>query len=220
MPKPSYTDLAPIAALATAPGPAALAVIRTTGPGSLDLLARVFSRPAALREAPGNTIIYGWIMKEGEASPLAPALRSFATPLSGGVPPQRPPIPLAQDLLDPCRGVSEKRGEALPETPEAGNARDPLCGDKTMRRMVLWAHHKRPWTDAIPRAPRAGNPKPDVEGWRHPPATPPIPSGGNDDRAETTPPEIRARIDEVLVSVYRAPRSYTGEDGADIICHG
>jgi tRNA modification GTPase len=24
----------------------------------------------------------------------------------------------------------------------------------------------------------------------------------------------------VLVSVYRAPRSYTGEDGADIICHG
>ncbi|MDR0511965.1 MAG: tRNA uridine-5-carboxymethylaminomethyl(34) synthesis GTPase MnmE [Treponema sp.] len=30
----------------------------------------------------------------------------------------------------------------------------------------------------------------------------------------------RAKIDEVLVSVYRAPRSYTGEDGADISCHG
>ena len=28
------------------------------------------------------------------------------------------------------------------------------------------------------------------------------------------------KIDEVLVSVYRAPRSYTGEDGADISCHG
>jgi tRNA modification GTPase len=28
------------------------------------------------------------------------------------------------------------------------------------------------------------------------------------------------RIDEVLVSVYRAPRSYTGEEGADISCHG
>ncbi|MDR3303165.1 MAG: tRNA uridine-5-carboxymethylaminomethyl(34) synthesis GTPase MnmE [Treponema sp.] len=28
------------------------------------------------------------------------------------------------------------------------------------------------------------------------------------------------RIDEVLVAVYRAPRSYTGEDGADISCHG
>ena len=28
------------------------------------------------------------------------------------------------------------------------------------------------------------------------------------------------KIDEVLVSVYRAPRSYTGEDGFDISCHG
>ncbi|MDR0636941.1 MAG: tRNA uridine-5-carboxymethylaminomethyl(34) synthesis GTPase MnmE [Treponema sp.] len=28
------------------------------------------------------------------------------------------------------------------------------------------------------------------------------------------------RIDETLVSVYHAPRSYTGEDGADISCHG
>jgi tRNA modification GTPase len=28
------------------------------------------------------------------------------------------------------------------------------------------------------------------------------------------------RIDEVLVGVYRAPRSYSGEDGADISCHG
>ena len=27
-------------------------------------------------------------------------------------------------------------------------------------------------------------------------------------------------IDEVLVAVYRAPRSYTGEDGAEITCHG
>ena len=30
----------------------------------------------------------------------------------------------------------------------------------------------------------------------------------------------RKKIDETLVSVYRAPRSYTGEDGADISCHG
>jgi tRNA modification GTPase len=28
------------------------------------------------------------------------------------------------------------------------------------------------------------------------------------------------KIDEVLVSVYRSPRSYTGEDSADISCHG
>jgi tRNA modification GTPase len=29
-----------------------------------------------------------------------------------------------------------------------------------------------------------------------------------------------SRIDEVLIAVYRAPRSYTGEEGADISCHG
>jgi tRNA modification GTPase len=27
-------------------------------------------------------------------------------------------------------------------------------------------------------------------------------------------------VDEVLISVYRGPKSYTGEDGADISCHG
>lgn len=35
-----------------------------------------------------------------------------------------------------------------------------------------------------------------------------------------TPGEKTRIIDEVLVSVYRAPASYTGEDGADISCHG
>ena len=34
------------------------------------------------------------------------------------------------------------------------------------------------------------------------------------------PDSAQNKIDEVLVSVYRAPRSYTGEDGADISCHG
>ena len=27
-------------------------------------------------------------------------------------------------------------------------------------------------------------------------------------------------IDEVLVAVYKAPHSYTGEDGTEIMCHG
>ena len=36
----------------------------------------------------------------------------------------------------------------------------------------------------------------------------------------TGPYPSRNKIDEVLVSVYRGPASYTGEDGADISCHG
>ncbi len=27
-------------------------------------------------------------------------------------------------------------------------------------------------------------------------------------------------VDDVLVAVYKSPRSYTGEDGAEIFCHG
>jgi tRNA modification GTPase len=33
-------------------------------------------------------------------------------------------------------------------------------------------------------------------------------------------PQSRKRLDEVLVSVYHAPHSYTGEESADITCHG
>jgi tRNA modification GTPase len=94
MSKPFYGDEAPVCALATPPGESALALIRCSGPGTLNLLGGIFSRPGALRAAGGNSIVHGWI----------------------------------------------RRGSAL--------------------------------------------------------------------------------IDEVLISVYRAPRSYTGEEGADISCHG
>jgi tRNA modification GTPase len=108
-----YGDRDPIAARATGRG--ALAIVRTSGGGSLDLLARVFSRPRALLDAPGNTVVYGWIVEPG-------AFRRDAA------------------------GADEARRAEAPDEPR--------------------------------------------------------------------------RVDEVLVSVYRAPKSYTGEDGADISCHG
>ncbi|MDR1230351.1 MAG: tRNA modification GTPase [Spirochaetaceae bacterium] len=155
MQKPAYTDLAPIAAIATARGPAALSVIRTSGQGSIELLAHVFSRSKALREAVGNTVIYGWIIRGGEASPLVTDLplrvNSSTTPLSGGVPPQRPPFA------------------------QVGSPHSPAA---------LSGNEKSP--------------------------------GGHTGRF-CDPAD---RIDEVLVNAYRAPKSYTGEDGADIICHG
>ncbi|MDR2619349.1 MAG: hypothetical protein LBC62_10805, partial [Treponema sp.] len=78
---PSYGSLDPIAALATSPGESALAVVRTSGGGgerggsgsAVDLVAEVFSRPGALKAAPGNSVVHGWIVvprdkaAEGEA---------------------------------------------------------------------------------------------------------------------------------------------------------
>jgi tRNA modification GTPase len=52
----------PVAAPATPLGHAALSVIRTTGENAVDLLARVFSAPARLRGAGGNTTVYGRIV--------------------------------------------------------------------------------------------------------------------------------------------------------------
>lgn len=60
-----YTPEEPIVAIATALAPSALGIIRTSGKNSINLLSKVFSRPKALNEALGNTIVYGWIV-DGE----------------------------------------------------------------------------------------------------------------------------------------------------------
>ena len=98
-----YTPEEPISSIATALAPAALGIVRVSGKGCIELVSKVFSRPKALLEAAGNTIVYGWIVEP------------------------------------------------------------------------------------------AGVPEP-VEG--------------------------RAKIDEVMCAVYRAPKSYTGEDMVEIFCHG
>ena len=56
-----YTPEEPIAAIATALAPAALGIVRCSGKGVIELLAPLFSRPKALLEAEGNTIVYGWL---------------------------------------------------------------------------------------------------------------------------------------------------------------
>ncbi|MHB9291095.1 putative tRNA modification GTPase [Hollandina sp. SP2] len=62
----TYGDDAPIAAPATPLAECALAVIRTSGNNALFLVASVFSRPRTLLEAPGNTLVHGWILDETE----------------------------------------------------------------------------------------------------------------------------------------------------------
>ena len=61
-----YTPEEPIAAIATALAPSALGIVRVSGRGCIALLAKIFSRPKALLEAAGNTIVYGWIVDGGE----------------------------------------------------------------------------------------------------------------------------------------------------------
>jgi len=56
-----YTPEEPIAAIATALAPAALGIVRCSGKNCIELLSKCFSRPKALCEAAGNTLVYGWI---------------------------------------------------------------------------------------------------------------------------------------------------------------
>lgn len=57
----TYVPNEPIAAIATALGPSALAVVRTSGAGCIDLVSRIFSRPKALLNSAGGTLIHGWM---------------------------------------------------------------------------------------------------------------------------------------------------------------
>ena len=116
-----YTPEEPISSIATALAPAALGIVRVSGKGCIELISKVFSRPKALLEAPGNTLVYGWIQECGKEN-----LES-----------------------DSCN-----------ETDNEGSA------------MI------------------------------------------------TTSGKPLIRIDEVMLAVYRSPKSFTGEDMVEIFCHG
>ena len=57
----AYTPEEPIAAIATAFAPAALAIVRASGKNAIERAARVFSHPERLLNAKGGTIHHGWI---------------------------------------------------------------------------------------------------------------------------------------------------------------
>ena len=56
-----YTPDEPIAAIATALVPSALAIIRTSGACCVELVSTLFSRPRALIEAQPSSLVYGWL---------------------------------------------------------------------------------------------------------------------------------------------------------------
>src|SRR6266571_8934823 len=57
-----------IAAIATAPGAAGLAVVRVSGPAALAVADAVFRGARALSAAAGNTLHHGWAVWPGEAT--------------------------------------------------------------------------------------------------------------------------------------------------------
>ncbi len=57
-----YTPEEPVAAIATALAPGAIGIVRTSGTDCIKKISAMFSRPKALQEAPGNTMVYGWII--------------------------------------------------------------------------------------------------------------------------------------------------------------
>ncbi len=81
MSNPKYAPEEPIASVATALSPAALGIVRCSGKNCIELVSKVFSRPKALMEAPGNTLIYGWIV-DGDIKVDEVMLSVFRAPKS------------------------------------------------------------------------------------------------------------------------------------------
>ncbi len=66
----AYNPDEPIVALATPWGESALAVIRTSGEGSIDRVAGIFSAPESVRRSPGNAMVLGELLDGAEGAPL------------------------------------------------------------------------------------------------------------------------------------------------------
>ncbi len=110
-----YTPEEPISSIATALAPAALGIVRLSGKGSIELVSKVFSRPKALLQTAGNTLVYGWILdKEGESLPLA-RTSLLATPSSGEPAPRNAPGRIDEVMLAVYRAPKSFTGEDMVE---------------------------------------------------------------------------------------------------------
>ncbi|MDR0554243.1 MAG: tRNA uridine-5-carboxymethylaminomethyl(34) synthesis GTPase MnmE [Treponema sp.] len=119
---PYYGDDQPIAAPATPLSESALTLIRTSGKNAPNLVAPFFSRPALLREAPGNTVIHGWIV-DGEERLDEALVSVFRAPRSY----------TGEDALDiSCHGGGAAARAVMGVLKKAG-FRDALPGEFTFR---------------------------------------------------------------------------------------
>jgi tRNA modification GTPase len=120
----AYNDDNPIAAFATIPGSGALTLIRCSGKGAIEAASSVFA-PDKLKGAPGNSIVHGWIVKDGEK--IDETLVSvFRAPKSY----------TGEDSLDiSCHGGASA-GKAVMAALSSAGFRDALPGEFTFRAFV------------------------------------------------------------------------------------
>lgn len=121
-----YGDTCPICALASARGAAALSLIRCSGDNCINAAAEVFSRPKDLREAQGNTIVYGHLL-DSSGTPIDQVLISvFRAPKSS----------TGEEALEiSCHG-SMAIVYSILQTLKTAGFRDALAGEFTFRAFI------------------------------------------------------------------------------------
>jgi tRNA modification GTPase len=123
-----YGDDSPIAAFATVPGNSALTLIRCSGKGSIEMLSSVFAHNMTkrsgekIKDAPGNTVVHGWIVSANEI--IDEVLVSvFRAPKSY----------TGEDSLDiSCHG-GPAAGRAVINALKSAGFRDAMNGEFTFR---------------------------------------------------------------------------------------
>jgi tRNA modification GTPase len=116
-----YGDEAPIAAFATTPGNSALTLIRCSGKNSIELVSSIFSSDK-LKNAAGNTIVHGWIVKTNKKIDEV-LISVFRAPKSY----------TGEDSLDICCHGGNITGRAVLDALKNAGFRDALPGEFTFR---------------------------------------------------------------------------------------
>ena len=124
---PDYQLESLIMALATPRGRSAIAVVRTSGPGCIEVLAVIFSRPDVLKNSDGHRVHHGWILDGNKARVDEVLLTVFRAPASY----------TGQDSVEiSCHGGLPVVDRLLDVLREAG-FRDAAPGEFTFRAFSL-----------------------------------------------------------------------------------
>jgi tRNA modification GTPase len=118
-----YGDDSPIAAFATTPGNSALTLIRCSGKSAIEIFSPVFS-PERIKDAPGSTVVHGWIIISANSEKIDEVLVSvFRAPKSY----------TGEDSLDICCHGGPSAGKAVMDVLKRAGFRDALPGEFTFR---------------------------------------------------------------------------------------